>query len=89
MRDSRVDWVADLVKDARVCDDRQAQKLLIQDAVREWAIIAEEFPIGDALMAVVSTRLIVALSEVNLGDWRNALISLRLASAAITAVQRR
>jgi len=89
MNDSRVDWVADLVKDARVCDDRVAQKLLIQDAIREWGYLAEEFPITDALMTVVSTRLIVALREVNLGDWRKALISLRLASAAITAVQRR
>lgn len=89
MNDSRVEFVESLVKDAMTCQDRDAKVQLIRQAVRDWEELSQEFPVTDSLMAAVNTRLVVALKDLRIGEWRPALISLQLALSGITAVKKR
>ena len=89
MKDSRVDWVADLVKDARLCVDPVTQQVFVEQAVNDWQWLADEFPPTDSVVSVVSVRLVLALHELKADNRPAALISLQLAAAGIQEVQDR
>lgn len=89
MNDSRLDWVAELVSDARIEPDDAIQAMLTAEALREYRAFADEFSVYDGGINVVTVRLKLALRAAQMGDWRSASASLSLAGNEIQKVMKR
>lgn len=89
MRDSRLTRIAAAVADAELETGLVLQRLIIGDALREWQEFAEEFPVSDDGVGVVTVRLTAALKAARVGDWRATAEALRLAAIEIQVVANR
>ena len=87
--DSRLDRVARTVAETMRCPDPVTQQLMAGEVVRDWAEFAQEFPVTDSLIGMVTTRLRVASSHLGIGDIWAARLSLQLAWNGIKAVENR
>lgn len=89
MNDSRVDRVAQFIRDAQAEKDISTKLRIVQDAADEWSGFADEFPATDVVIAVVTRRLETAVHQLAAGLGGVAGLSLQVASNAVRAVQQR
>lgn len=89
MNDSRVDIVAETIREAQASTDATAKLGLVSYAAEKWAGFAAEFPSTDLVIAVVTRRLASAEDQLADGQVAMAGLSLQVAANAVRAVSNR
>lgn len=88
MNDSRVDRVANAIRDAQAEQDTAMKLRIVEDALTEWEAFADEYG-SDVVVAVVTRRLSQTVRQLAAGLTGVSGLSLQVASNAVRAVQQR